>query len=85
MATSQVIPEELSVAEIDQCLCGQPGCLGHERVTDKDGNGRVLVPGFTSQQAVDASREEIVVFDHPLKPHVMQAVLEKLTASTDAK
>lgn len=71
MATTQVTPEELSTSEIENCLCGQPGCLGHERVIGANGNGRVLVPGFTSQEAMDACPEEIVVFDYRLPQHVL--------------
>jgi hypothetical protein len=74
MATTQVTPQELSTSETDQCLCGQPGCLGHERVP-----GKIYVPGFTSQGALAACPNEIVVFDRRLKPHVLEAILTKLT------
>ncbi len=85
MAKTKVLPQELSnSSQDDVCRCGQPGCLGHERKTDAHGNGRVLVPGFTSQEELDACPEEIVVFDKPLKPHVIEAVLKKLTGSDDA-
>jgi hypothetical protein len=53
----------------EPCLCGNPGCLGHERVDHK-----VYVPGFTSQEAMDACPNEIVYFDHALKAHVHEAV-----------
>lgn len=68
---------------VDNCNCGQPGCLGHERKTDASGNGRVVVPGFTTQQEIDSCKDEIVVFDKPLKTHVLKTVLEKLTVPSD--
>lgn len=75
MATTQVLTHETTSASNDNCKCGQPDCLGHER---KD--GKVYVPGFTSQETMDACPEEIVTFDHPLKPHVHAAVLTRLTS-----
>jgi hypothetical protein len=69
MATTQVLADETLLTEIEHCLCGQLRCLGHER---KD--GKIYVPGFTAQEALDACPEEIVIFDHPLKPHVHAAI-----------
>ena len=83
MASTKVLLTNSSTSDGDECKCGQPGCLGHERVPhpDKEGVGKVYVPGFTSMTEVDACPNEVVVFDAPLKDHVMQAVLEKITGS----
>jgi hypothetical protein len=81
MATTQIVVTELSTSDKDPSLCGQPGCLGHERVQDADGNGKVYVPGFISQTDLEACQNEIVVFDHRFKPHVIEAVLRHLTSS----
>jgi hypothetical protein len=54
MATTQVVPSELSTSDNDPYLCGQLCCLGHERVQDADGDGKVYVPGFTSQAELEA-------------------------------
>jgi len=46
---------------------------------DPDDNGKVYVPGFTSRDALDACENEIVVFPHRLKPHVLEAVNKTLS------
>ena len=69
METTDKSTKESSTSEDERCACGQEGCLGHERIGRK-----VYVPGFTSEEALKNCKNEVVVFDEPLKQHIHDAV-----------
>ena len=45
----------------EQCMCGSPGCLGHEVIDEV-----VQVPGFTSESELNKSQHELIAFVVPL-------------------